>query len=180
MLPGASGTQAELTSTEKKILVAYFSHSGNTREIARQIHERVGGDLFEVATVDAYPADYEAVVAQARREQSAGHRPTLRTGVKEIGRYDIVFVGYPNWCGTVPAPIVAFLTDHDLSGKTVIPFCTHEGSGLGRSEKDIARLCPRSAFLRGLAARGSNVKRAQSEVSAWLRGLKLTQQEGSH
>ncbi|MDD5223225.1 MAG: flavodoxin [bacterium] len=165
---------------EKKILVVYFSHSGNTREIANRIHEHAGGDVFEVVPVDQYPADYDAVVAQAKRELNSGYKPALKTKVKDFGRYDVVFIGYPVWWSTVPPPVVTFLSESDLSGKTIVPFCTHEGSSFGHSVTDISRLCPRSTVFDGLAVRGSDVKKAQNKVSAWLQGLKFTQPERSH
>ena len=157
----------------KKILVAYFSHSGNTREIADQIHEKAGGDIFEIQPVKPYPDDYDECVEQAKQELEKGYRPRLSTIVKNIESYDAVFIGYPDWWSTIPAPIVTFLSKCDLSGKTVVPFCTHEGSGLGRSVTDISKLCPKSTLLEGMAIRGSNVKTAQSEVSEWLRKIKI-------
>src|SRR5664280_1274150 len=114
----------------KKILVAYFSHSGNTREIANQIHKSVGGDFFEIQAVKPYPDDYDAVVKQATQELNSGHKPALKIKMENIKSYDLIFIGYPNWCSTVPAPVRAFLSEYDFSGKTIIPFCTHEGSGL--------------------------------------------------
>lgn len=159
--------------TEKKILVVYFSHSGNTRKLANQIHERVGGDLFEVVPVDPYPVDYDAVVAQAKKELNSEYKPALKSKIKDVGSYDVIFIGYPNWCNTIPRPVVTFLLEQDLSGKTIGPFCTHEGSRLGRSATDISKLCPQSTILEGLAVRGRDVGNAQNQVSAWLQGLKL-------
>jgi flavodoxin len=153
------------------ILVAYFSHSGNTREIANQIHEIAGGDIFEIVTVDPYPRGYNEVVEQAKKELDAGYRPELKTRVKNMGSYDVVFIGYPNWWGTVPRPIASFLSQYDFSGKTIVPFCTHGGSGLGRSVTDIAKLCPQSTILDGLAIRGGDVKNAKHKISEWLREL---------
>jgi flavodoxin len=158
----------------KKILVAYFSHSGNTREIANQIHKNVGGDIFEIQAVKPYPDDYDAVVQQARQELKSGHKPILKEKVENIKSYDLVFIGYPNWCSTIPAPVMAFLSQYDFSGKTIIPFCTHEGSGLGRSVTDISKLCPKSTLLDGVAIRGRDVKTAQNEVSEWLQKNKIT------
>lgn len=153
------------------ILVAYFSHSGNTREIANQIHEIVGGDIFEIVTVDPYPRGYNEVAEQARKELDAGYRPELKTKVENMGSYDLILVGHPNWWGTVPRPIATFLLQYDFSGKTIVPFCTHEGSGLGRSVMDITKLCPQSTILDGLAIRGGEVKNAQHKVSEWLHEL---------
>jgi flavodoxin len=159
---------AKSNSGNKKILVAYFSHSGNTREIANQIHKSVGGDIFEIQTVQTYPSNYDAVVKQARQELDSGYKPALKTKIKNIESYDIVFVGYPNWWGTIPRPIVTFLSEYNFSGKIIVPFCTHEGSRLGNSVNDIRKLCPQSNFLDGLAVRGSDINNAQNELSGWL------------
>jgi len=160
---------------EEKILVAYFSHSGNTRVIANQIHEKVGGDIFEIVTVNPYPKDYDAVVDQAKQEQEDDYRPELATEVENMDSYDVVFIGYPNWWGTMPMPVFTFLEEYKFSGKTIIPFCTHEGSGLGRSVEDITELCPQSTILDGLAIRGSNVETAQDDVSEWLREIGMAE-----
>ncbi len=160
----------DLGST-KKILVAYFSHSGNTREIANQIHTSVNGDIFEIVAVDPYPSGYDEAVEQARKELREEYRPELKTKVENMDSYNVVFVGYPIWWGTVPRPVATFLSEYDFSGKTIIPFCTHEGSGLGRSVEDITKLCPQSTILDGLAVRGSDIKNAKNEVSERLREL---------
>jgi flavodoxin len=161
--PGKSGN----------ILVAYFSHSGNTRMIANRIHENIGGDMFEIASVDPYPHDYDEVVAQARKELNEDYKPKLKTKVENMGLYNVIFVGYPNWWGTIPRPVATFLSGYDLSGKTIVPFCTHEGSGLGHSATDIKELCPQSTLLEGLPIRGSYVKNAQNEVSEWLHKIEM-------
>ena len=163
------GSTSRTSETKNSnVLVAYFSHSGNTREVAEQVHQRVGGDLFPIVPVDPYPADYDAVVEKARQELNEGLRPKLNSKVEDIGRYDTVFVGYPDWWGTIPMPVATFLAENDLSGKAIVPFCTHEGSGLGRSADDIRELCPRSTVRDGLAVRGRNAKKAQSEITVWL------------
>jgi flavodoxin len=160
--------QAQPLSVAKKILLAYFSHSGNTRVIANQIRDKVGGDLFEIVPVDPYPREYDEVVEKARKELREEYRPKLKTGVENMESYDVVFVGYPTWWGTIPMPVATFLLEYDFSGKTIVPFCTHEGSGLGRSVTDIKVLCSQSAILDGLAVRGSDLKRAQNEIFRWL------------
>jgi flavodoxin len=155
----------------EKILIAFFSHTGNTREIANQIHERVGGDLFEIKTVKTYPAEYRPATVVAKQEQETNARPALAARVNGMDSYDVVFLGYPNWWGTIPMALFTFLEQYDFSGKTIIPFCTHGGSALGRSVSDITKLCPKSTILEGLAIRGSGVKNAQDDVSKWLRKL---------
>jgi flavodoxin len=154
-----------------KKLTAYFSHSGNTREIASYIHKSTGGDIFEIRSVEPYPVNYDAVVKKAKQEQEMGHKPALKAGVGDIGAYDVIFVGYPNWWGTIPMPVVTFLSGLDLSGKSIVPFCTHEGSRFGRSTIDIAKLCPRSKVLEGIEVRGSNAGKAQEDITAWLRKI---------
>lgn len=163
----AAGVNAE----SAKVLIVYYSRTGNTGEIARQIQARIGGDIVEIQTVEPYPDDYRATTRQAQEELNSGYRPPLKTKVENITSYDVIFVGSPNWWGTVATPMMSFLAQHNASGKTVIPFITHEGSGLGRSSEDIAALCPNSRVMEGLAVRGGNVKTAQNEVAAWLRKL---------
>ena len=166
-----SKAQAQTDARTRKILVAYFSWSGKTRELATRIHESVGGDLFEIVSVDRYPRDYDATVEQARKELDASHMPELTSAVENLGSYDVVFVGYPNWWGTIPRPVASFLSKCDSSRHVIAPFCTHEGTGLGRSVEDIARICLRSTVLEGLAVRGGSVGNAQDKVSEWLRQI---------
>lgn len=165
--------QSNTPTSNKKILVAYFSHSGNTQVIANEIHETVGGDILQINTVDPYPTDYNTLVDQAKKEQQDNYRPKLATKVENMDSYDVIFVGYPNWWGTMPMAVFTFLEEYNLSGKTIIPFCTHEGSGLGRSITDIKKLCPQSTIEDGLAIRGKNVKNSKEDLSEWLRKLEM-------
>lgn len=161
---------AESKAMPKKILVVYFSHSGNTRFVANQIHDIAGGDLFEIVPVSPYPDDYDAVVDQAKREQQAQARPALKTRLENAQSYDVIFIGYPNWWGTFPMPVATFLEQNDFSGKTIVPFCTNEGSRMGRSESDLRKFCPNSTILSGLPLRGRSVKSASAheEIVAWI------------
>ena len=158
----------------KKILVAYFSRSGNTREIANQIHKRVGGDIFEIVTVKPYPKVYRECTDLAKKELESNARPQLAKDVKNMTSYDVVFIGYPNWWGTIPMALFTFLEKYDFAGKIIVPFCTHEGSALGRSVQDITKLAPKAEILEGLAVRGGSVKTAQNEVAAWLGKIGMT------
>jgi flavodoxin len=167
-------TSAQTQPETRKILVAYFSWGGNTREIAGQIHQKTGGGLFEIKTVSPYPKEYRPTVEAAKKEQEAGARPKLAEQVGGMDSYDVIFLGYPNWWGTLPMPVFTFLESYNFSGKTIIPFCTHEGSALGRSVSDIKKLCPQATVRDGLAIRGGKVKRAQDDVTAWLRKNGIT------
>lgn len=165
--------QAQTPAKTQKILVAYFSRSGNTRELAEQIQKIAGGDIFEIQTVTPYPFEYSAVTKQAKEELESRFKPPIKAKVANIKEYDIVFVGSPNWWGTIAPPVMTFLSEHDLSAKTIVPFITHQGSGLGRSVSDITKLAPRATVREGLAIWGKDVKSSQDEVAQWLRDLKL-------
>lgn len=172
----SSGAGAEAQpASPKKVLVVYFSHSGNTREMARQIGEATGGELFEIVPAKPYPTAYQAVVDQAKKEVNAGFRPELKTRVEDMSQYDVIFVGSPCWWYTIAPPVATFLASYDFAGKTVVPFMTHEGSRMGHSEEDIRKLCPQSTVPDGLPVRGGSVKNAQESVNKWVRGLGLAQ-----
>ena len=156
-----------------RVLIVYFSHSGNTRRLAELIHEQVGGDMVELRTVAPYPREYGAVVDMAKREQRENARPPVATALPDLTPYRTVFIGYPNWWGTFPMPVFTLLESCDLGERNVVPFCTHEGSRFGRSERDLRRLCPRARILKGFEVRGSRVGEAREAVVKWLRDLSL-------
>lgn len=160
-------------SGDGNILIAYFSKTGNTETIANMIAEHTGGELFRVETVVPYPDDYNETVDIAREEQDNNARPELSTHVEDMSRYDVIYLGYPNWWGTMPQAMFTFLEEYDFSGKTIIPFCTHGGSALGRSEEDIGNLVPDATLLDGLAVSGSRVGSAQETVEEWLEALEI-------
>jgi flavodoxin len=171
------------TKGDGKCLIAYFSRPGNnyvsgqivnlpvgnTEVIAKMIQEKNGGDLFPIEPVKAYPADYTETTDVAKEELRTKARPKLTGRVENIGSYDLIFLGYPNWWGTMPMPVFTFLEGYDLSGMTIAPFCTHEGSGLGHTVTDIRKACPNAIVLEGMAIRGGDVKTAQDVVAGWLR-----------
>ena len=171
ILPHLSSAQAAATGTGKKVLVVYYSRSGNTREVANQIHQSVGGDIVEIQTVNPYPADYRETTALAKKELESGYKPPIKTKVANIGSYDIVFLGSPNWWGTIATPVMTFLSEHNLTGKAIAPFITHGGSALGRSVVDIGKFSPKSTILEGLAVWGKEAKASQGAVAEWLRKL---------
>ena len=156
------------------ILVVYFSRSGNTRKIANLIHQEVGGIIHEIRPEVPYPNSYNAVVDQAEKEIQAGYKPALQSTLDHIESYDTIFVGSPNWWSTIAPPVATFLSEYDLSGKTIVPFCTHGGGGLGRIGKDVAKLCPRSTVLSSFDVYESETGNAQAKVSAWLRKVGMT------
>lgn len=165
--------QVQSTSDSEKILVAYFSHSGNTRVIAEQIQNAAGGDIFEIRPVKKYPSNYNAVVDQAKKEINSDYKPVLETQIADIESYDIFFIGSPDWWGTIAPPVASFLSGCNLSGKTIVPFMTHEGTAMGHSVANIKKLSPGSAILEGLPVRGGSVNRAHDDVIKWLRKIKI-------
>lgn len=173
ILTSGAGAQTQ-PAPAKKVLVAYYSHSGNTREVARQIAGVSGGELFEIVPVTPYPSDYRTVVDQAKKEIEAGARPALKNRVEDMSQYDVIFIGSPCWWATVAPPVATFLASYDFAGKTVVPFMTHEGSRMGRSEEDIRKLCAGATLLGGLPLRGGAVKDSRDAVRKWVQGLNLT------
>lgn len=166
----------------KKCLVAYYSRAGynyvsgniinlsvgNTEIIANMIKEKVGADSFFIDTVNPYPEDYMETTEVAKIELRNDERPELTYEIGNMQDYDVIFLGYPNWWGTFPMAVFTFLETYDFSGKTIIPFCTHEGSGIGHSVKDIKKLCPESTVIEGIEFWGSSVRNQQNNVGKWL------------
>lgn len=168
--PGAGG---ELQRVGSRTLVAYFSRSGNTRVIAGLIHRSLHTDLFEIRPATPYPEDYLETVEQARQERDSGHERALETMVSSIADYDTVFVGFPIWGETTPPIIRAFLSAHDLSGKTLIPFVTHSGYGLGNSRSVLASHAPKARLLKGFVMEADQERRTMNRVNGWLKGVEV-------
>ncbi len=166
----------------KKTLVAFFSRAGenyavghiekgNTHIIAEMIAKETGGELFHIQPATPYPDDYKECVELANRELEAHARPAIQ-GDAAVEDYDVIFLGYPNWWGDMPMAVYTFIEKHDWQGKTVIPFCTHEGSGLGGTENRLKSACKGSTVLNGLAVRGATAQNKQEQalqsVKNWL------------
>ena len=161
-----------LYARENKTLVAYFSYSGNTREIAGYIKDLTGGELFEIQTVKPYPAEYEPCTVVARKEMESNARPPVKGKVNDIRQYDTIFIGCPSWWHTAPMVVLTFLESYDLSGKTVIPFCTHESKEDGAFAA-IEKATPNSRHLKGFDCFGHAVGSAKPKVEAWLKEIKV-------
>ncbi|QWU16725.1 Flavodoxin [Paenibacillus sophorae] len=144
---------------------------GNTEVIADMVQEAVGGDLLQIETAQPYPEEYDAVVEQARKERDSGYKPPLSTKVENMDSYDVVYLGYPTWGMTIPAPVASFLSEYDFSGKTIVPFCTNAGYGPGQSVSAIKELSPGAIVLDGFDIVGREAATAQGAVSAWLREI---------
>jgi len=184
--PEKNQPTAQARSADKKILVVYFSRTGeeynvgnittgNTAIVADIIAKKLGADTFEVKAATPYPDAYEACTELAKRELESNARPAFAKNIDSLAQYDTIFVGYPIWWGAVPRVMMTFLEANDLSGKTIVPFCTHGGSGLSGTEREIADACPNAKVLSGLAIVGKQCQNdpaaVEGEVADWLKGL---------
>ncbi len=142
---------------------------GNTEVVAEFIQEAVGGDLFEVDTVKPYSTDYYACCDEAKAELNSDARPELKKYLDNIDGYDNVFVCGPCWWGKFPSAIFSQLERLDFSGKKVMAVMTHEGSGLGSSERDLKRLCKGATLGKGLAIHGADASKSEGTVSDWAK-----------
>lgn len=169
---------------DKKILVTYYSRAGenysvgnvkvgNTQVLAEMIAKELGADLFHIKPVKEYPADYTECTKVAKKEKESNARPAVTSDIK-VEYYDVIFIGYPNWWSEAPMPVYTFIDKHDWKGKTVIPFCTHEGSGLNNSAQ-IEAAVQGATVLEGLGMYGHKAQKqreeAKKEVQKWLKGL---------
>jgi len=159
-------------TTSASVVVDNGQRQGTTELVARMIAERTGGELHLIETVNAYPTDFNNVVDQNHQEISNGTRPELTSSV-DASKYDVIFVGYPVWASTAPTPVLSFLEGLNLSGKTVIPFCTHDGYGAGRSYSAVSQASAGANVEQGLAIDSSNAANSEGTVASWLNGLNL-------
>lgn len=166
-----------------KILIVYYSRKGenywngsikniskgNTERVAEFIEKAVGGDLFEIDTVRTYDKDYYKCIEEAKEELYSNARPELKAYPENLESYDTIFVGYPNWWGTMPMCMFTLLEKYNFSGKTIIPFCTNEGSGMGSSERDIKKICVGANIKNGLSIHGAESEKSENKVSEWAK-----------
>ena len=166
-----------------KSLVIYYSRKGenywngsikklskgNTERVAEFIQKHTDADLFEVETVRVYDEDYYKCIDEAKQELRDKARPEVKAMPEDISGYDNIFVGYPNWWGTMPMCMFTVLEKLDLNGKNIIPFCTNEGSGMGGSERDLKNICKGANVKAGLSIHGAESEKAESKVEAWLK-----------
>jgi flavodoxin len=176
----------DLTDDAQKILIVYLSRTNNTKAIAEIIHQNVGGKLVALELVTPYPENYKETVDQVARENETGFLPPLKTKIDSIQKYDVVFVGFPTWGMQLPPPMKSFLRQYDLSGKTVVPFNTNGGYGIGSAFDTVKELCPNSTVVEGFSIKGGVErdgilfvmegeieKEARHKVRQWLRAINV-------
>ncbi|MDE6005031.1 MAG: flavodoxin, partial [Oscillospiraceae bacterium] len=167
----------------QKILIVYYSRKGenywngsiknlakgNTERVAEFIQKAVGGDLFEIDTVQAYHQDYHKCTEEAKKELQNNARPEIKAYPANFDNYDIIFVGYPNWWGTMPMCMFTLLENYDFTGKIIIPFCTNEGSGMGSSEQDLKKICKNAVVKSGISIQGSKSEQSENKIATWAK-----------
>lgn len=166
-------------------LIAYYSRAGenyvdgfiknlsvgNTETAAELIRRATGADIFKIEPSEEYSSNYKRCTEQAQADQRCDARPPLKRWLDGIDAYDTIYLGYPNYWSTMPMAVFSFLEHYDFSGKRILPFCTHEGSGLGGSVRDIKRLCPAANVSDGLAIRGSRAAAAENMIKEWITSI---------
>ena len=187
---GTNDTETKVVRTEgKKILIVYFAVAensevdavssasvrevngeakGNIRILADTIQSQVGGDFFSIETEQDYPGDKNPLVDFAKEEQKANVRPKLVSHIENLDDYDTIFIGYPNWWYDLPMPLYSFFEEYDLSGKNIIPFCTHDGSGFSSTIETIKKLEPDATVMKGFAVSHKKVLNVKDDVGEWL------------
>ncbi|KAB2787203.1 flavodoxin [Brucella anthropi] len=158
---------------EGRMLVAYFSRSGNTRVVAGQVSRALQADLFEMMPATPYPADYFETVEQARDETDRGYAPPLKARVPDIAAYTTIFLGFPVWETTAPPIVRSFLAAHDLSGNVLIPLVTHGGYGLGNSLTVVSEHASNAQLVEGFTLQGPQERQTIEEITEWLDGLSV-------
>ncbi|MBT1712366.1 flavodoxin [Fulvivirgaceae bacterium PWU5] len=181
-----AGSEKTVNRDAEKILVVYLTRTNNTKAIAEIIHAKIGGTLVGLELQNPYPEDYKATVAQVAKENETGFLPPLKTRIENIESFDLIFVGFPTWGMQLPPPMKSFLKQYDLSGKTIVPFNTNGGYGIGSTFDTVKQLCKNSTIMEGFSMKGGverdgilfviegeKERQAREEVDKWLRKLNL-------
>ncbi|TDS09775.1 flavodoxin [Sphingobacterium paludis] len=170
----------------ERVLIVYVSRTNNTKAVAGIIHKQVGGTLLALELENPYPEHYQTTVDQVAEENRRGYLPPLKTKVEDIAKYDVLFIGFPTWGMQLPPPMKSFLSQHDLSGKIVVPFNTNAGYGIGNSFETVRQLCPNSTIMEGFSTQGGKErdgilyvmeedkeKQVQVDVIKWLQKIQM-------
>ncbi|SEH47877.1 flavodoxin [Chryseobacterium culicis] len=182
----ASLSKAQEPVNRKKMLIVYLTRTKNTKVVAEIIHNKVGGDIVPIEPINPYPADYKKTVAQVAEEDERGYLPPINLNIDNINKYDTIFVGFPTWGMQLPPPIKTFLKQYSFKGKTIVPFNTNAGYGVGTGFRQIYEICPESTILEGYTTEGGKERdgilfimkneKADSvaeEVNIWLNKIKI-------
>lgn len=181
-----NNSETEIIQDPRKVLIVYLSRTNNTKAVAEMIQKKVGGKLVALELEKAYPENYRATVEQVVKENETGYLPPLKTKIEDIEKYEVVFIGFPTWGMKMPPPMKSFLHEYKLNGKTIIPFNTNGGYGVGSGFETVKELCPNSKVLEGFSVKGGEEiygklfvmkgekeKQTQDELTKWLQRIKI-------
>ena len=164
------GTQVAETKEETpKMLVLYYSQTGNTKAVATEIANRLSADIEEIVPVELYDGDFQATIERGKKELDEGAFPEIQPVKADLAKYDVIFIGYPVWFGTYAPPVITFLNNTDLSGKKIVPFCTFGSGGLESSMKDLAEAEPKAEILPGYGVRAARMEAMPKEIDQFLK-----------
>lgn len=165
-------TSLGASSNGKKVLIVYYSRTGNTEVLAQEVAKLTNGTIFRVETINAYPDEYRQTTEQVKKELADGYLPTIKATLGDISSYDVIFVGYPIWWGTTPTPMKTLFKDTDFNGKVIIPFCTHGGGGVSRSVDDIVKEAPSANIVKNPFVTSNGFNSINSgELKKWIDSL---------
>lgn len=164
-------TSRENKQKKEKVLIAYFSKTGNTKEVANFIQSFTGGTLVQIQTKQQYPREYQAATEFAKQEKESNARPVLTTKIENMADYDVMYIGFPIWWSYTPMAVASFLESYDLSNKTVIPFATDGGGGVGEAFSFVEKLTPKSTHKKGFITNGTRASRSELDVKHWLENI---------
>ncbi len=171
---GKTKLQCKVKVSGKKVLIAYFSRSGNSKKVAQYIQKQIGGDMVQIKTKKAYPSDYGKCTEQAQKELEDDIRPEITTKVKNFDKYDEVVIGYPIWWGMAPRAVCTFVEQYNWEGKTLITYCTSSSSGVGDSAAEIGRLCKGAKKTKAFSAYDDEILNSslKKRIDKWLKNIK--------
>ena len=184
--PKSTSNATNDTLMNKKVLIVYLSRTNNTKAVAQIIQKKLGGKLVALEMVNPYPENYKQIVDQVANENSTGFIPPLKTKIDSIGQYDLIFLGFPTWGMQLPPPMKSFLKQYNLTGKTIVPFNTNAGYGIGSTFQTVKELAPNSTILEGFSTKGGIERdgvffvmegnkeiEVTKQIETWLLKLKL-------
>ena len=154
---------------QKKVLVLYYSQTSNTKAVALELATKLGADIEEIVPVQAYDDDFNATIARCMKEREDGVKPELKPIQTDLSQYDVIFLGYPVWFGTMAPPMISFVESTDLSGKKIVPFCTFGSGGLDSSVRDLKVKQPKAEILPGYGVRAARIKAMPAELDEFLK-----------
>lgn len=171
VLPKQTAEAKEIFMADKKVLVVYFSHTGNTRVAAEIIQGLTNADIFEIVPLNPYPTNYKEVVEQAEKEKNGNILPEMKANINDLSKYDVIFIGTPVWWYTAAPVVKTFLSQNNFDGKIIAPFCTHGGGGASSTYSDIKKLAPNATVTEGY----TTFQRTADDKSAseWIKRLKF-------